>query len=74
MTVDWEKVASSLLPSGVLLSALFEMTPAQLAATLFERPTAIVDPVLRMREINDRRAARGERPVWSKPLRDQYKR
>lgn len=67
-------MAASLLPSGVLLADLFEMTPAQVIATLFEKPTAVVDPIGKMAEINGRRAAKGLRPVWSKPLRDLYQR
>ena len=72
--VNWRQVVAALMPTGVTLGDLFEMTPHQLAATVFEPPPPpFVDHADQMRRINERRAAKGERPVWSKPLRDELR-
>lgn len=70
--VNWRQVAAAVLPLGVTLAMLLDMTPHQLAETLFEGPSApAADDTAIMRRINERRAEKGQRPVWSRPLRDE---
>lgn len=68
--VNWRQVATAVLPLGVTLAMLMDMTPHQLAETLFEGPPSpVADDTAIMRRINERRAEKGQRPVWSRPLR-----